>query len=172
MLKIIPPNYKYCPHCATKLKLRKREGKQQKYCPKCNWIYYPHVFSAINTIVYKNNKVLLVERARDPYKNTWQLPGGYVSFGEHPKDTAVRELTEETGLKTTKTEFIEMIQTNEDPRAPGLFVFFYKVYTKGKIKNMDPSENTRIDWFNVNSLPKISWESHKKILKKLQTGQV
>jgi 8-oxo-dGTP diphosphatase len=28
----------------------------------------------------------------------WTLPGGGVDFGEHPRDTALRELAEETGL--------------------------------------------------------------------------
>lgn len=172
MLKIKPPNYKYCPYCATELKVRKRDKRKQKFCPNCGWVYYPHVFTAVNAVVIKNNKILLVKRAREPFINSWQLPGGYVNFGEHPDETVIRELKEETGLKTKKLELLVMIQSDEDPRAPGLFAFFYKVTANGDAHNMDSSENKNVGWFDMGHLPKIGWKSHIEIIKKLQSGQI
>jgi ADP-ribose pyrophosphatase YjhB (NUDIX family) len=43
--------------------------------------------------------VLLARMAPDhPDAGLWTLPGGGVEFGEHPDDTVLRELREETGL--------------------------------------------------------------------------
>jgi ADP-ribose pyrophosphatase YjhB (NUDIX family) len=38
----------------------------------------------------------------------WTLPGGGVDFGEHPRDAAVRELTEECGLSGEVVELAEV----------------------------------------------------------------
>lgn len=38
----------------------------------------------------------------------WTLPGGGVEFGEDPRDTAIRELAEETGLEGEITELLDV----------------------------------------------------------------
>jgi len=126
MLKIKPPCYRFCPFCGKKLQVRIEEEKERKYCPSCEWTYYPHVAAAAGAIILRNNKVLLVKRRREPYKDTWMFPAGFVDFGEHPLETATREVAEETGLKIKNARLLNIIQSVDDPRSPGHFVFFYE----------------------------------------------
>jgi len=52
-----------------------------------------------SVIVLKRDAVLMVERARAPFRGLWSFPGGRADPGEDPEATARRELLEETGLE-------------------------------------------------------------------------
>jgi len=103
MLKIKPPNYQFCPFCGKKLEIKDEEGEKRKFCSSCNWTYYPHVHSAVAAVIVSQGKALMVKRAREPFKDTWMFPAGFVDFGEHPLETLKREVKEETGLKVEKS---------------------------------------------------------------------
>jgi 8-oxo-dGTP diphosphatase len=46
--------------------------------------------------VWRDGKVLLIQRGKQPGKGLWSLPGGKVEIGEQVESAAVRELFEET----------------------------------------------------------------------------
>ena len=164
MLKTQPPDYKYCPFCRGDLATREDDGLRRKHCVLCDWVYYPQVFISVAAVILKNKKTLLVKRNREPYRNTWMFPGGFVEYGEHPLETLKKEILEETGLRMTKSNLLEMVQTVDDPRAPGNLIFFYLVETlSGKVKT-DKNENSDIAWFDITKPPKIGWKSHRKIM--------
>jgi 8-oxo-dGTP diphosphatase len=53
---------------------------------------------AVGAVVFKEDKVLLVQRTKPPAKNHWTIPGGSVELGETLQEAAEREIWEETGL--------------------------------------------------------------------------
>jgi ADP-ribose pyrophosphatase YjhB (NUDIX family) len=58
---------------------------------------YPQL--AVSAAIFRDDKILLVRRARSPAKGFYSLPGGRVEFGESLHAALHREVEEETGLK-------------------------------------------------------------------------
>ena len=57
-----------------------------------------HPQLAVSAAIFREDKVLLVRRARSPAKGFYSLPGGRVEFGESLHQALTREVDEETGL--------------------------------------------------------------------------
>ena len=57
-----------------------------------------HPKLAVSAAIFRQDKVLLVRRARSPAKGFYSLPGGRVEFGESLHQALAREIDEETAL--------------------------------------------------------------------------
>jgi ADP-ribose pyrophosphatase YjhB (NUDIX family) len=55
---------------------------------------------AISALIH-NNKILLIKRAKGNLQGMWGLPGGKMEAGEHLSDAAIREIYEETGIRSS-----------------------------------------------------------------------
>lgn len=166
MLKLTDQIFDFCPKCGQKLSEKKEDHHFVRFCTK-HGNFYPHVAVASCAVIIKDNKVLLVRRAREPFIGKWTFPAGYVEYGEHPAETVVREVMEEIGQKVTSTKIIDVLQGTDDFRAPGQFVFFYLTTIKETPFKLDLSENTEIAWFELSKLPPIAFRSHQEILNRL-----
>jgi 8-oxo-dGTP diphosphatase len=54
---------------------------------------------AVSAAIFRDERILLVRRARSPAKGLYSLPGGRVEFGETLHSALHREVDEETSLK-------------------------------------------------------------------------
>ena len=56
------------------------------------------VISAVDAVIYDDNKVLLAKRLQEPCKGQWWVPGGRQFKGESGEEAIVRKVKQEVGL--------------------------------------------------------------------------
>jgi 8-oxo-dGTP diphosphatase len=54
---------------------------------------------AVSASIFRDGRVLLIQRAHPPAKGSWSVPGGRVELGEPLHVALAREVMEETGLE-------------------------------------------------------------------------
>ena len=54
-----------------------------------------------SAIIIRDGKLLLLKRTEEPFKDMWDLPGGYMDAGEPPQQATRREIKEELGVDAT-----------------------------------------------------------------------
>ena len=91
--------------------------------------------------------ILLVKREKDPYKNSWCLPGGFVEENETSYEAAKRVLKKETNLTDVYIEQLCTFDTpNRDPRGSIVSTPYMALIDKSKI-NQELSNNSK--WFDI-----------------------
>jgi 8-oxo-dGTP pyrophosphatase MutT (NUDIX family) len=120
---------------------------------------YFEVVSAGGLVVNKNNKVLWIKRNKH-----WDLPKGKVEPGESLEQAAVREVTEETGIRklTITGDLATTYHTYEvDGIAHLKTTFWYSMTHNGENTPGTPQEIegiTEVRWMNAD-VPKNIWKS-------------
>lgn len=64
----------------------------------------------VGAIILDADRILLVERGREPLKGYWSLPGGMLETGETLLEGVKREILEETGLVIQPLQIAEVFE--------------------------------------------------------------
>jgi 8-oxo-dGTP diphosphatase len=141
----------YCYQCGSKLEVRFLDHREREACPRCGWVYYIQLKVGAAVIIEQDDKLLLLQRAHEPWMGSWMITAGYVEADEDPKDAAKREAMEETGLDVELGDLYKTYYFDDDPRGNGV-VFVYKAMKVSGELRLN-SEATDARYFAYDEIP-------------------
>ncbi|MDJ0684423.1 MAG: NUDIX hydrolase [Alphaproteobacteria bacterium] len=71
--------------------------------------YPTRPMAGVGVVVFKEDAVLLIRRGKPPNRGAISLPGGAQELGETVRETAVREVLEETGVTAQITDLVDAV---------------------------------------------------------------
>lgn len=164
--EIFTPEDNFCPSCASPLKMKDVSGKDRPVCSKCvRVIYYDPKIAAIS-IIPRDGKVLMIQRATDLGYGLWGLPGGYVDRGEVVEEAAIRETLEETGLVVEVKRLVGLFSEPEET----VIVAAFATFESGGTLKPGP-EALDADFFLPGDLPALAFPRDTEILARWAEGE-
>jgi len=153
--------YAFCPDCGGRLEDRVLDDHPRRVCRECGFILYENSKPCVGVLVVRDGKLLLVERAIEPFKGYWDVPGGFLEPGEHPEAGSIRELREETGLTVRPTELLGVwMDVYGERQEPTLNLCYLAEAVGGEA--VAGSDASALHWFPLTDLPEqiaFAWEA-------------
>ena len=125
--------------------------------------YTPPILTAdavILQLIDSQLHVLLIERANEPFKGVYALPGGYIAVGETTSNATTRIIKQKAGIVSKNLKLVEQLYTFDtvarDPRGHAVSVTYM-----GLGKDVVPEGSTttqKPQFFPVNALPTTAYD--------------
>lgn len=135
------------------------------------YIYdWPRPMVTVDAIIFTFSRgkarVLLINRAHQPFRGKWALPGGFVGMDEELQTAVARELTEETGLTDIKLQQMYTFgKLARDPRGRNIAVTFMGITKRPQPKIRGSDDALKAQWFDIEKLPADLAFDHNDVIK-------
>jgi len=169
--------YSFCPVCGAALS-RAAAGTSSivtiHRCPSCHFEFWQNSKPAVGALATRSiggvPHVLLTRRGIEPYKDYWDLPGGYLENGEHPRDGLAREILEELRARATVLDLVgsdiaEYPRDDVAEEARFVLVLYYRCEISADDPLIPGDDVVEARWFPLTSLPtRLAFEANRKAL--------
>lgn len=130
---------------------------------------YPRPAITVDIAIFRplgnEYQILLIKRGQEPYKDHYALPGGFIEMDESLEQAALRELSEETGIKNIPlTQIQTFSDPDRDPRGRVISTCFGSVLkTEDQIHVRAGDDAADAAWFSLDGLPALAFDHHRII---------
>jgi len=158
---------RHCPLCGSDLVQASVEGRQRLRCSGCRFVLFENpAGAAAGVVLDAEGRVLLVQRALDPFRGDWALPAGYQEIDEEPRRCCEREVREETGLEVEVLELHDVVFVPENLRKPANLAVFLCRVIGGELAAGDDALDAR--FFPLDALPEnVGFDNARTVLDRL-----
>lgn len=119
---------------------------------------------AVDAIIIKDDKILLVKRKKEPFAGYFALPGGFVHYGEETEEAVIREVKEETGLRVEPIKVFNVYSNPQrDPRGHIISICYLAQFIKGR-PQPQVGEIADVSWYDLLNLPTPLAFDHQQII--------
>ncbi|HMP78458.1 MAG TPA: NUDIX hydrolase [Pirellulaceae bacterium] len=130
---------------------------------------YPKPSVSVDLVIVRpvadGSEALLIRRGHDPFEGCWALPGGFMDIDETLEAAACRELLEETSVRVSPDQLVQVgafSRIDRDPRGRVISVaFLAQVPSETVARAGDDARETA--WHHLNRLPPLAFD-HAEIV--------
>lgn len=118
--------------------------------------------AAAGIVVWRGGEVLLIRRGKPPYEGMWSIPGGRIQPGEPVRETALRELVEETGVTAEIAGLIDVVDSIGDHGHYVLIDFAARWISGEPAAGDDAAEAEFVP--HAEALSRLEWDQTRRVI--------
>jgi 8-oxo-dGTP diphosphatase len=111
-------------------------------------------------------------RRKGTGEGSWGLPGGKQEFGESFRAAANREVLEETGIRLSNLEFVNVTNDPRPEREEHFIHLNFRAVTSIEPRLTEPDKFYEWQWFDLFELPEPIFFGHEKLMEAYKRGEI
>jgi 8-oxo-dGTP pyrophosphatase MutT (NUDIX family) len=163
-MEVVMTKWLYCPECKSELTTNSQEHPS---CPNGHFTKYPTPVAAATGFVRFSGKFLALKRNMEPFKESWDLPGGFVEPNETAEEALLREIREETGLEAEIKEYVGAFPATYGDTGVAVLGIIYLADSLSDKVVLD-NENYEYAWFGLEDIPEPAFGDCQRALEVLK----
>ena len=117
----------------------------------------------VDVLIKNAGRIVLVKRGSEPFKGSWHIPGGFLAYGEDPREAVSRIAKVECGVSNLAVHSLmgAFSLKDKDPRGHLVSLFYAAETTDGLLARA----GEEVAWFSLSALPPdLLWYHRDMIL--------